>query len=215
MYLVQNKYSKNLYALKVLEKNHIIRFDKIESVFRERNLGEELSGHPNIVQFEATFQDEANLYFLIEYIEKGSLQGLLRQYKSLPGDLVKFYAAELVSALEYMHSKNIAHRDLKPDNILISNEFHLKLTDFGEAKKFEEKTFDLPTSHDSNEEQTFEAENPMPRGSFVGTPLYVAPEMLSENSSGTFTDLWALGCIIYQMRVGHVPFNGASEHEVF
>ena len=81
--MVQNKFTKKQFALKVLEKNHIIRYDKIDSVFRERNIGEELSGHPNIVQFEATFQDELNLYFLLEYVEKGPLSNLLKQYSKL------------------------------------------------------------------------------------------------------------------------------------
>jgi 3-phosphoinositide dependent protein kinase-1 len=71
----------------VLEKNHIIRYDKIDNVFRERKIAEELSGHPNIVQFEATFQDDLNLYFLLEYVEQGSLSELLKQLKSLPPKL--------------------------------------------------------------------------------------------------------------------------------
>ena len=71
--MVQNKKTQNMFALKVLVKDHIIKYDKIESVFRERDLGEQLRGHPNIVQFEATFQDEKNLYFLLEYAEQGSL----------------------------------------------------------------------------------------------------------------------------------------------
>lgn len=85
--------------MKVLEKNHIIKYDKIESVFRERKNAETLSGHPNIVQFDATFQDEDNLYFLLEYVEKGSLAGLLKMAKALPTSLAQFYAAEIVSGL--------------------------------------------------------------------------------------------------------------------
>jgi 3-phosphoinositide dependent protein kinase-1 len=108
-------------------------------------------------------------------------------------ELVKFYAAELVSALDYMHGKQIAHRDLKPENILIDASYHLKITDFGEAKKFSNEKQDT----DANEEEDDFENDGMPRGSFVGTPLYVAPEMLNENISNTFTDLWALGCIIY------------------
>lgn len=64
--------------MKVLEKDHILKYDKIESVFRERDLGQELSGHPNVVEFQATFQDADNLYFLLEYCENGSLSGLLK-----------------------------------------------------------------------------------------------------------------------------------------
>jgi len=75
---------------------------------------------------------------LLEYVEKGSLSGLLKQYKTLSADLARFYAAEIISALEFMHSKNIVHRDLKPDNILMTKDYHCKLTDFGEAKKIEE-----------------------------------------------------------------------------
>ena len=73
------------YALKVLEKDHILKYDKIEAVFRERDIGSELSDHPNIVQFQGTFQDEDHLYFLLEYAEMGSLAGLLRQFSKFCG----------------------------------------------------------------------------------------------------------------------------------
>lgn len=76
--LVKKKSSGLKYALKVLEKDHILKYDKIDSVFRERDLGQELSGHPNIVEFQATFQDADNLYFLLEYCENGSLSGLIK-----------------------------------------------------------------------------------------------------------------------------------------
>ena len=93
-------------------------------------------------------------------------------------------------------------------------------TDFGEAKKFEEvEETDIPTpTEEEDRNSLFEEESGAhgtPRGSFLGTPLYVAPEMLNENRSGPPTDLWALGCIIYQLRVGTVPFNGQFDYEVF
>lgn len=81
--LVKKKNTGVKYALKVLEKDHILKYDKIESVFRERDLGQELSGHPNIVEFQATFQDADNLYFLLEYCENGSLSGLLKHASKL------------------------------------------------------------------------------------------------------------------------------------
>lgn len=131
-----------------------MRYDKIDSVFRERNICEELSGHPNIVRFEATFQDEDNLYFLLEYVERGDLSSMLKAERRLPLELVKFYAAELLLALEYVHSKNIVHRDLKPDNILISADYHVKLTDFGEAKKFDcsDEMVDTPLEEGEDDE---------------------------------------------------------------
>jgi hypothetical protein len=79
--LVKKKNTGVYYALKVLEKDHILKYDKIESVFRERDIGQDLSGHPNIVEFQATFQDADNLYFLLEYCENGSLSGLLKHAK--------------------------------------------------------------------------------------------------------------------------------------
>ena len=72
--------TKIRYALKVLEKDHILKYDKIEAVFRERDIGSDLSDHPNIVQFQGTFQDDDHLYFLLEYAEMGSLSGLLKQF---------------------------------------------------------------------------------------------------------------------------------------
>ena len=129
----------------------------------------------------------------------------------MPLELIQYYAAEIILALEYMHNKNILHRDLKPENILITNDWHLKIVkekkkfihifqiDFGDAIK-------LGCSNDkveSEEESKIEQE----KADFVGTPLYVSPEMLQENLSAYSGDIWALGCIIFQMITGDVPFK--------
>lgn len=147
---------------------------------------------------------------------------MLKQVKTLPADLARFYAAEIVSALQFMHEKKIAHRDLKPDNVLLNAQFHVKLTDFGDSKQIKdsEMTEKPPVDEFEEDERNSlfddEARNVnLPRGSFVGTPLYVSPEMLTDNFSTCSSDLWALGCIIYQMRVGDVPFRGNFDYEVF
>ena len=98
--------------------------------------------HKNIVQLECTFQDEDNLYFLMEYANKGSLSSLIKHIHPLPIETCRYFIAELVLALEYLHTQNISHRDLKPENILLDEEYHLKLCDFGEAKIIKEINFE-------------------------------------------------------------------------
>ena len=114
------------------------------------------------------------------------------------------------------------HRDLKPENILLCGKLHCKLSDFGDSKVYDPKTVYEPTLNVDEEDiddrnSLFQDSNRtnQPRGSFVGTPLYVTPEMLTDNSASPASDLWALGVMIYQMRVGMPPFNGQNELEVF
>ena len=99
-------------------------------MFRERDLLRDLV-HPNIIRQYLTFQDDQNLYYVFEYVNRGSLTKLISKLSlgelRMPMDLVRFYAAEIVLALEFLHSKKIIHRDLKPENILISDDWHLKL----------------------------------------------------------------------------------------
>ena len=123
MYLASRNGSK--FALKKLDKHFILKYDKATAVFRERDIGYELSEHSNIVKYFGSFQDEDSLYFLLEYCPYGSLQDLIKHFKTLPADLVRFYAAQIVSALEFMHGRLICHRDLKPGNILIDNRYCL------------------------------------------------------------------------------------------
>ena len=89
------------------------------------------------MKFHGSFQDEDNLYFLLEYCPYGSLADLLKHFRTLPLELVRFYAAQIVAVLEFMHSRNIVHRDLKPGNILIDDRYCLKVTDFGDSKKLD------------------------------------------------------------------------------
>ena len=116
-------------------------------------------------------------------------------------DCARFYAAQIVSALKHLHSLNIIHRDLKPENILFNDEMQIQITDFGTAKE-------LP-----DDDVTKEG---LPRSSsFVGTAQYVSPELLKDKQAGTSSDLWALGCIIYQMLAGKYPFQAPNEYLTF
>ncbi|CDW75605.1 UNKNOWN [Stylonychia lemnae] len=176
-------------------------------------------------------RDSQSLYFVMEHVPNGQLHQLMEQIqnngqKGLPPTLAKFYSAELVCALEYIHSFSIAHRDLKPQNILIDEQFHLKIIDFGDSKEITEQDMienqRISTSKISSGSFSKILLNKDQRdhhnhreGTFVGTPLYVAPEMLEFNQSGYFSDLWALGCIIYQLLTGVTPFQGKNHDEVF
>lgn len=176
--------------------------------------------HPNLIELIGTFQDEDNLYFALGYESNGDLSGLIHKMKVLPIEIVRYYSAQLVGVLQYIHFNGIVHRDLKPQNILISKDFRLKLIDFGDSlvegsteeiekpdddsddldeedkKQMEEEKHEFVEfrahDEDAKEDEGYKAMQEY-RGTFVGTPLYVAPEMLKESMSGHFTDLWALG----------------------
>eukprot|EP00347_Sterkiella_histriomuscorum_P006028 403354346 len=223
---VANREDK-LYAVKELNKEFIISLGKTENVFRERDILKKLD-HPAITKLYYTFQDENNLYFVMEHIPYGSLQDVMDLYlqkkEKMSLKLVQFYAAWLILAIEHLHSESIVHRDLKPQNILVDAQHYLKLIDFGDSKEINEEEY---------QEQARPSQGRLSAGSFstllkqsdkdkvrepsfVGTPLYVAPEMLECNQAGRYTDLWALGCIIYQMLCENkTPFHGKGYDEVF
>eukprot|EP00347_Sterkiella_histriomuscorum_P007241 403349719 len=222
------------YAMKELMKEQILRVGKTEAVLREQEYLKKFN-NPAIPKLYYTFQDANSLYFVMEHIPNGSLHQLMEQVqtngqKGLPSQLAKFYAAQLVLTLEYIHSFQIAHRDLKPPNILIDEQFYLKIIDFGDAKEITEQdliemqrfSYSKVSSGSSfsnillnkSERDNNKSHNPR-EGTFVGTPLYVAPEMLEYNHSGHFSDLWSLGCIIYQLLTGVTPFHGKNHDEVF
>lgn len=195
--------------------------DKIHEVFVERNVLQFLR-HPAIVRLHSTFKDKNKLYFLLDKVANGTLHDLIRRRFSLNDDLVKVFAAEIIEALEYMHSMQIAHRDLKPGNILLDKNFHIVLCDFGTAKinnpeiakRIPKKAHQNPDpkSYSSLTDTTNLLNGQSERVySFVGTEEYVAPEILLDKPSSYSSDLWSLGVIIYQMLVGKTPFKGHNE----
>jgi len=135
VYLVEKKDTLKKYGMKVLEKARILKYGKIQAVYWERDILELVCDCNSIVQLECTFQDDDCLYFLMEYASKGSLSRLVKTVKPpLSYDTCRFFIAEIVIALEYLHDLNICHRDIKPENILLDEDFHIKICDFGEAK---------------------------------------------------------------------------------
>ncbi|XP_067238596.1 3-phosphoinositide-dependent protein kinase 1a isoform X2 [Chanodichthys erythropterus] len=184
------------YAMKILEKNHIRKENKAHYVFREKDILSSID-HPFFVKLYFTFQDSHKLYFALSYAKNGELLRYIRKIGSFDETCTRFYTAEIVCALDYLHSMGIIHRDLKPENILLSEDMHIHITDFGTAKQL---------SSDSTQTRA---------NSFVGTAQYVSPELLTEKSACKSSDLWALGCIIYQLVAGLPPFRAGNEYLIF
>uniref|UniRef100_A0A336LXS4 3-phosphoinositide-dependent protein kinase 1 n=1 Tax=Culicoides sonorensis TaxID=179676 RepID=A0A336LXS4_CULSO len=227
VYLAEDIHTRKEYAIKVCDKHHIIREHKQEYIKREREVLNLLSNCPGFVNLYCTFQDTRNLYFVMTYAKNGDLLPYINKVGSFDLDCTKFYAAELVLAMEQMHCKGVAHRDLKPENILLDENMHILIADFGSAKiipgaqgktlKNADPHVNSPNSAQSRDDNNETANNVTRRrkNSFVGTAQYVSPEILNGQATSRAADLWALGCIIYQMISGLPPFRGATEYLIF
>lgn len=139
--------------------------------------------HPFIVNLKGTFQTPSHVYMLLDYACGGELFTLLRREGRFANDVALFFASEIALAFEYLHNMDIAYRDLKPENLLIDKQGHVKITDFGFAKVVPEKTYTL-----------------------CGTPEYLAPEIIQSKGHNKNVDWWALGVLVFEMLAGYPPF---------
>ncbi|RCK58180.1 Serine/threonine-protein kinase PKH3 [Candida viswanathii] len=219
VYSALDKYTNRTYAIKVLSKRHIVKENKIKYVNIEKTtlnrLGQQ---HPGIVQLYYTFQDESSLFFVLDFAEYGELLSIIRKFGSLSEPVLKFYMCQIVDAVQFIHLKGVIHRDLKPENILVGHDFNLKITDFGAAKLL--GTSDDPSGgekidYNSVEGALREVSDSDRKGSFVGTAEYVSPELLKYNICGFESDVWAIGCMLYQFFNGVPPFKGNTEYLTF
>jgi len=222
-------------AIKVCKKAHIIKEKKTEAIMREKEVMLRITDPANwsptapfFVKLLATFHTAGSLYFVLSLAKQGDMFRFIKKMAAREVDVTQFYAGELVQALEHLHSLGIVHRDLKPENILLSSSMHILLTDFGSAKILAHPTHPAsppPTTTPAPETEEGEdqpdgcdpasASAKPKRHSFVGTAQYVSPEVLTNDGASPASDLWALGCILYQMVTGLPPFVGQSEYLIF
>lgn len=191
MRLAKEKSSGSYYAMKILKKADIIKLKQVDHVISENTILADID-HPFLIGLEGFAQDKRYLYFMLRYVPGGELFTYLRTEGRLNSEQAMFYSASVALMFEYLHSKNIIYRDLKPENLLIDSKGYLKLTDFGFAKYCDGRTYTL-----------------------CGTPEYLAPEVLLNKGHGKPVDWWCLGILTYEMIAGIDPFNDEDPMAIY
>ncbi|KAF2255813.1 serine/threonine-protein kinase-like protein nrc-2 [Trematosphaeria pertusa] len=223
VYLVREKKSSRLYAMKVLSKKEMIKRNKIKRALAEQEILA-TSNHPFIVTLYHSFQSEDHLYLCMEYCSGGEFFRALqtRPNKCVDEDAARFYAAEVTAALEYLHLMGFIYRDLKPENILLHQSGHIMLSDFDLSKQSDSggrptmivgrngaSSSNLPTIDTKSCIANFRT------NSFVGTEEYIAPEVIKGCGHTSAVDWWTLGILIYEMLYGTTPFKGKNRNATF
>ena len=207
VHVCRNKKTKEIVAIKKIKKEVLIQKNQIKHTKDEQDFLSKIKS-PWIVELKASFQQGDYLFLVMEFLIGGDLMGLLITKDILTEEEARFYICEMILAIESIHKLNCIHRDIKPDNILIDKNGHIKLSDFGLAK-IADNIF-KPDLVDYKSNKTQHSRN----YSCVGTAYYVAPEVLQKNGYGAEIDWWSLGVIFYEMLFGYAPFSSKQTNDV-
>jgi len=191
VYLARERKSGLIVVLKVIYKNLLRQTGNEKSLRSEIEIHAHLR-HPNIIRIYGYFSDEDRIYLVLEYAMNGDIFAEV-ELSRLEERLAARYIAQIARALDYMHSNYVIHRDIKLENIYINAEGEIKIGDFGWA-------LHNPKNLTSNQ--------------IVGTPVYMAPEMLKSEDYNQSVDIWSLGVVAYQILTGKVPFSGSDQAEI-
>ncbi len=209
--LVRMRCTGEMYAMKVIDSELAMATNKEDYVESEWNVFRQANSE-YIVRCYYTFYYSKYLCFVMEYMNGGDLSFFLDKYVLFERE-TRLYLAELVLALEYLHSKGIIHRDVKPANILVGPDGHIKLGDFGLAMCVYKSSESCRFPHAARGSDSDTEIRTSPRR--VGTAYYMAPEVIADNEVTPDADWWAVGVLAYEMLLGRVPFQGESVDEVF
>nr|AHZ63861.1 phototropin [Gnetum montanum] len=224
VHLVELRGTGELFAMKAMDKSVMINRNKVHRACIERQIMEMLD-HPFLPTLYTSFQTKAHVCLITDFASGGEMFMLLdrQPMKVLREDAVRFYAAEVVVALEYLHCQGVIYRDLKPENLLLQRDGHILLTDFDlsymalcDLQLMANTTVARRKRKAKSEPPPiFVAEPVSSSNSFVGTEEYIAPEIITGMGHGSAVDWWALGILLYEMLYGYTPFRGKTRQKTF
>jgi len=222
VHLVELQGSGELFAMKAMDKSVMLNRNKVHRVCIEREIYS-LLDHPFLPTLYTSFQTPTHVCLITDFCPGGELFALLdmQPMKLFREESARFYAAEVVIGLEYLHFLGIIYRDLKPENILLQEDGHIVLTDFDLSFLTSSKPHVIKHSTSRRRRSkeylppSFVSEPATPSNSFVGTEEYIAPEIITGAPHTSAIDWWALGILLYEMLYGRTPFRGKNRKRTF